>query len=503
MTHRPWIVRTVLAVLLLLYAVSVTGALGFDLFGWLGRDPQSLWRGKAAAAPASVPVTAATPGWPPGVTPNYRAIVRDAGPAVVGITVTGAHPALSGERPPGLEDDPFFQFFRGLPGFQGRTPGGETPFRSQGSGFIISQDGLVLTNAHVVRDAKELTVKLGDGREFRARVLGTDTVTDVAVLRIPASKLPVVRLGDAQQLQVGDPVLAIGSPFGFEQSATQGIVSAKGRSLPGETAVPYIQTDVAVNPGNSGGPLFDATGAVVGINAQIYSRSGGYQGLSFAIPINVALKVKDQILATGRATHARLGVVVQDLDQALAESFGLDRPAGALLVRVASGSAAADAGLRPGDVVTHVNGEAIQRAGDLSSRIGMASPGDTVRLTVWRNRAVRDLNARLGRAKDDPVSAAPLPERAGASAGPLGLRMRELTGDERIRTHVDAGLLVEAVSGAAANAGLRPGDIVLAVNGVAVRTVAQMHALLDSKPPQVALLVDRNGDRLYVAVRTD
>ncbi len=281
--------------------------------------------------------------------------------------------------PPGLQNDPFFRFFRGLPGFGERAPGGEAPFRSQGSGFIISGDGLVLTNAHVVRGAREVNVTLSDRREFNARVLGADATTDVAVLRIDAKGLPVVRLGDAQQLQVGDPVLAIGSPFGFEQTATQGIVSAKGRSLPGDTAVPFIQTDAAVNPGNSGGPLLDANGTVVGINAQIYSQSGGYQGLAFAIPINVALKVKDQIVATGKVAHARLGVNIQDLNQALADSFDMARPEGALVASVVSGSAAARAGLKPGDVVTELNGEPIRRAGDLSSRIGLASPGDTVR----------------------------------------------------------------------------------------------------------------------------
>ena len=472
MTFRSCLRGIVLATVLLL-ACAVTGALALD-----------------------------PPGWRPGVTPNYRAIVRDSGPAVVGITVAGIHPALAGDEPAGLEDDPFFQFFRGLPGYQGGVPGAETPFRSQGSGFIISRDGLVLTNAHVVRDAKELTVKLHDGREFRARVLGTDILTDVAVLRIAANNLPVVRLGNAEHLEVGDPVLAIGSPFGFEQSATQGIVSAKGRSLPGETAVPFIQTDVAVNPGNSGGPLFDGSGAVVGINAQIFSRSGGYQGLSFAIPINVALKVKDQILSTGKAVHARLGVVVQDLDQALAESFGLDRPAGALVVRVAPGSAAADAGLAPGDVVTQVDGESIRRGGDLSSRVGMALPGDTMRLKVWRNRTHLELSARLGRAED--VSAAAVqPEPDSASASPLGLRLRELTRDERIRARVDAGLLVEAAYGASARAGLRPGDIILAVNGVMVASPGQLRSLLDPRPSQVALLVDRNGDRLYVPVRME
>ena len=232
-----------------------------------------------------------------------------------------------------------------------------------GSGFIISSDGLILTNAHVVREAKDVTVKLSDRREYSAKVLGLDTATDIAVLRIDAKDLPVVRLGDPKSLEVGDPVLAIGAPYGLEQTATQGIVSAKGRSLPGDAVVPFIQTDAAVNPGNSGGPLFDGSGSVVGINAQIYSRSGGFQGLSFAIPINVALKVKDQIVATGKAQHGRLGVTVQDLNQSLADSFGLKRVDGALISNVAPDSAAAEAGLKSGDVITEVNGEPVLRSG--------------------------------------------------------------------------------------------------------------------------------------------
>ena len=217
-------------------------------------------------------------------------------------------------------------FFRGVPGFGQRgRENPSTPFSGLGSGFIISPDGLILTNAHVVRDAKDVTVKLSDRREYTAKVLGIDTATDIAVLRIDAKNLPVVRLGDPRNLEVGDPVLAIGAPYGLEQTATAGIVSAKGRSLPGDAVVPFIQTDAAVNPGNSGGPLFDGSGSVVGINSQIYSRSGGFQGVSFAIPINVALKVKDQIVATGKAEHGRLGVTVQDLNQSLADSFGLKR----------------------------------------------------------------------------------------------------------------------------------------------------------------------------------
>jgi serine protease Do len=453
----------------------------------------------AAAVPAQVAPL------PPGATPNYRAIVQQAGPAVVGVTVEGTEKVAGGAMPglpPGMENDPFYQFFRGIPGFPGRGPqgrGGEVPVRGQGSGFIIGSDGLILTNAHVVRDMKDVTVKLSDRREFKAKVLGTDTVTDVAVLRIDAKGLPTVRLGDPQQLQVGDPVLAIGSPFGFEQTATQGIVSAKGRSLPGDGAVPFIQTDAAVNPGNSGGPLFDGSGAVVGINAQIYSQSGGYQGLSFAIPINVALKVKDQIVATGKAQHARLGVQIQDLNQTLAQSFGLERPDGALIASVAPGSAAAKAGLKSGDVVTEVNGEAIVRSGSLSSRIGLATPGETVKLKIWRDKAAREIDVKLGSAEDLTKTA----DAGGKDAEPgqLGLALRPLTGDERARAKIEqGGLFVESVSGPSARAGLAPGDVLLAINGQVVSSLEQVKTMMERKPKSVALLVERRGTRIFVPV---
>ena len=337
----------------------------------------------AATVPTAAPMAAA------GDMPDFRAIVRRNGPAVVGVTVSGVQRAGDDEhgqpQQPDEDEDPYQPFFRGLPGGDPRGRANpQQPFRGQGSGFIVSADGLILTNAHVVRNAGEVMVKLSDRREYAAKVLGSDPVTDVAVLSIAAKNLPTVQLGDPSRLEVGDHVLAIGAPYGLEQTATQGIVSAKGRSLPGDSVVPFIQTDAAVNPGNSGGPLFDAQGRVVGINAQIYSRSGGFQGLSFAIPINVALKVKDQIVATGKATHARLGVSVQDVNQALAESFGMPAPAGALVSSISRGSAAAAAGLQPGDVILEVAGQPIASAGGLSSAIGLSTPGERVKLKVWR-----------------------------------------------------------------------------------------------------------------------
>ncbi len=437
-----------------------------------------------------------------GLVPNYRAIVKQSGPAVVGVTVQGTHKASLEEQglPPGAENDPFFQFFRGIPGMgqRGRGANPSVPFRGQGSGFIISSDGLILTNAHVVREAKEVTVKLSDRREFSAKVLGSDLTTDIAVLRINAKDLPTVRLGDPRLLEVGDPVLAIGAPYGLEQSATQGIVSAKGRSLPGDTVVPFIQTDAAVNPGNSGGPLFDGGGAVVGINAQIYSQSGGFQGLSFAIPINVALKVKDQIVATGKASHARLGVTVQDLNQALAQSFGLERPDGALIANVAPNSAAAAAGLKSGDVITSVNGEAITRSGSLSSLIGMSAPGEKVKLKVWRDKAARDVEAKLGGADESSAQVAHV--EGAAQGGQLGLALRALTREERREAKIEQGMVVENVTGPAARAGIEAGDVLLAINGKPVQSIEQVKGVLHGKPKSVALLVQRDGEKIFVPV---
>ena len=483
--------------------IAIVGTAGaIDLPNWLQRDT------RVAAAPQQLaPPEKLVPPAPlaavPGQVPNYRAIVKQSAPAVVGITVEGMHKASAGDGdglPDGMEADPFFKFFRGLPGAQQRgRQNPSMPFKGMGSGFIISSDGLVLTNAHVVRDAKDVTVKLSDRREFTAKVLGSDPTTDIAVLRIDAKDLPVVRLGDPKALEVGDPVLAIGAPYGLEQTATQGIVSAKGRSLPGDAVVPFIQTDAAVNPGNSGGPLFDGSGSVVGINAQIYSRSGGFQGLSFAIPIDVALKVKEQIVATGKARHGRLGVTVQDLNQSLADSFGLKQVGGALVANVAPGSAAAEAGLKSGDVITEVNGEAVLRSGSLSSLIGMSAPGERVKLKIWRDHAERTIDAKLGGA--DEAAEKVVADGGQAAGGQLGLALRPLTREEKREAKLDAGLVVEDVAGAAARAGIQAGDVLLAINGKTVQSVEEVKGVIAGKPKGVALLVQRDGEKIFVPVK--
>ena len=468
-------------------------------------QPQADAQRAAVATPVAAINTTAAVALTAAGTPDYRAIVRSVGPAVVGITVSGMQkPGQDGRGGPSDEDDMAqpSPFSHGMPGRgDPRSRGnGKQPFRGQGSGFIVSADGLIITNAHVVQNASDVTVKLADRREFSAKVLGIDPVTDVAVLRITASGLPTVRLGNPEQLEVGDPVLAIGAPYGLEQTATQGMVSAKGRTLPGDSAVvPFIQTDAAVNPGNSGGPLFDGQGFVVGINSQIYSQSGGFQGLSFAIPIDVALKVKDQIVATGRASHARLGVAAQDLNQTLAESFGLKSSDGALVSSVMPGSAAATAGLKAGDVILAVGSRNIERAGSLSSAIGLSTPGQSVKLKVWRDGSEKTVDAKLGGEQNsDTQVASKDPANQGVK---LGLSLRPLTAQERRGAGVEQGMVVEQAAGPAAQAGIEAGDVLVAINGKPVQSIEQVRSVLQSKPKSVALLVQRDGQMLFVPVR--
>lgn len=443
----------------------------------------------AATNPAPIPL---------GTAPDYRAIVAQNHAAVVGITVQGhvkvADRQSGGANPFGDDEDlaPFFRHFRGLP-----QPRGEQPMRGQGSGFIVSPDGIILTNAHVVDGSEQVTVKLADRREFDAKVLGADKATDVAVLKIDAKNLPVVRLGDSDKLSVGDYVLAIGTPFGLEETATAGIVSAKARSLPGDGSVPFIQTDAAVNPGNSGGPLFDATGAVVGINSQIYTNSGGYQGVAFAIPINLAVNIRDQVVKTGSVQHGRLGVEVQTVTQALADSFKLKAPGGALVAKVEPGSAAANAGLKAGDVILSFDGKPVVESGDLASRVSIAPPGEKVALEISRDGKPMTLTAKIG------AASAPAAENnavAASGQGRLGLAVRPLTEEERAQAGTDAGLLVQGVQGKAAAAGIEQGDIVIAVDGTEVRTVDELRELSKKEGKSIALLVQRGANRLYVPI---
>jgi len=466
-----------------------------------------------ASAAISPPAFAAAA---PMALPDFSQITERYGPSVVNISVTGTTRAsndspLAQDGGDETQDDPLlggplgelfrrFQQGQGHPGAGRGGPGAqqEMPTRGQGSGFIVSGDGIILTNAHVVRGAKEVTVKLTDRREFRAKVLGADAKTDIAVLKIAASNLPVATLGKTSDLKVGEWVLAIGSPFGFENTVTAGVVSAKGRSLPDDSAVPFIQTDVAINPGNSGGPLFNARGEVVGINSQIYTRSGGYQGVSFAIPIDVANKIKNQIVATGKVEHARLGVAVQEVNQAFADSFKLDKPEGALVSMVEKGSPADKAGLQPGDVIRRVNGQPIVSSGDLPAVIGLAAPGDTVKLDIWRQGAAKDISARLTNAGDKAAQVASKKDTPGQ--GKLGLALRPLQPDEQQEAGVDSGLVVQQASGPAALAGVQAGDVLLSINGIPVKSIDQVRATVAKSQKSVALLILRGDSRIFVPV---
>lgn len=460
-----------------------------------------------ATAAAAAAIAAPSPAIAPTVLPDFAAITAKNGPAVVGISTTGSVKTAGrrGQQPqmPQLDpDDPFYQFFRRFQG-PNAAPERQQPARGQGSGFIVSDDGVILTNAHVVRDAQEVVVKLTDRREFRAKVLGTDAKTDVAVLKIEAKNLPTVRLGSTQDLRVGEWVLAIGSPFGFENSVSAGVVSAKGRALPDESYVPFIQTDVAINPGNSGGPLFNARGEVVGINSQIYSQSGGYMGLSFAIPVDVAQRVRHQIERGGKAQHARLGIVIQDVNQSFADSFKLDRPAGALVANVEPNGPGAKAGLRSGDVVLKFNDQPIVASSDLPALLGQATPGETARLEIWRQGKRETLSAKLGDASEK-AARAQVGDDDDAAGGKLGLALRALSPQEKRALGAQGGgegLVIEDVDGPAARAGVQPGDVLLAVNGTPVGSAEQLREIVAKADKSVALLVQRGNTRIFVPVR--
>ncbi|MGO4391478.1 Do family serine endopeptidase [Variovorax sp. M-6] len=483
------------ALVLSLAAAGVIGAVGTGAYT----------SARAVAAPPAQAVAVAGTTAPVVTMPDFSTITARDGQAVVNISVTGSTKTAGAQGGPQMDpDDPMYEFFRRFGGGQGprgqQQPQRETPVRGQGSGFILSADGIILTNAHVVKDAKEVTVKLTDRREFSAKVLGSDPKTDVAVIKIEAKNLPVLSVGNTKDLKAGEWVLAIGSPFGFENTVTAGVVSAKGRSLPDDGYVPFIQTDVAINPGNSGGPLLNTRGEVVGINSQIYSRSGGYQGVSFAIPIEVAMQVKDQIVATGRATHARLGVAVQEVNQAFADSFKLDKPEGALVSNVEKGGPADQAGLRSGDVIRKVDGESVVASGDLPALIGQKKPGSKITLEIWRQGAREEISAKLGDAAEKSATVAKN-EEGGANQGKLGLALRPLQPQEQREAAVDGGLLIADVGGPAALAGVQTGDVLLAINGTPAKSIEQVREVVAKADKSVALLIQRDGNKIFVPVR--
>ncbi|MBV9317382.1 MAG: Do family serine endopeptidase, partial [Gammaproteobacteria bacterium] len=382
--------------------------------------------------------------------------------------------------------------------------GNPAPVRGAGWGVIVSPDGYILTNTHVVGNAEEVTVRLTDRREFPAKVIGADERTDVAVIKINASSLPIVKLGDPTRIKPGQWVLAIGSPFGFENSATAGIVSATARSVPGENYVPFIQTDVPVNPGNSGGPLFNMSGEVIGINSQIFSRTGGFMGVSFAIPIDVARNVEEQLIKTGHVVRGRIGVTIQDVNAQLAESFGLDRPRGALVSSVEKDGPAARAGVAPGDVILAVDGRPIDRYGELSSQIAGMRPGADVNLALWRSGKEQNLSVKVAELKEQPQNVAyrSKPKQpAGGQPSALGLTVRPLEPREKEQANTQGSLLVEEVSGPAQAAEIQPGDIILGINGRRVHSVKELQDAAHAAGKNVALLIQREDAQIFVPLR--
>ncbi len=427
--------------------------------------------------------------------PDFTVLVEQYGPTVVNISTTARVRQVQQEIPaePG---DPFYEFFRR---FQNPSPQGDQMRRGVGSGFIVSTDGYILTNAHVVNDATEVTVKLTDNREFKAKVVGVDRRTDVALVKIDARSLPTVRIGDTSKVKVGEWVAAIGSPFGLENTVTAGIVSAKSRSLPDENYVPFIQTDVAINPGNSGGPLFNMAGEVIGINSQIYSQTGGYMGLSFAVPIDVAMKVRDDLQKYGKVSRGRLGVTIQTVSQDLADSFGLKKAQGALVNAVEPGSPADKAGIKTGDIIIAVDGRAVEQSSDLPRIIGERRPGTDVSVRVWRQGETKELRASLGETAAEKIASAE--DDAKAKSAKLGLGVRPLTAEERKQIDAEGGLLVEEVEGAAARAGVQPGDVILALNNQPVKSLDQLRRLVDRSRGSIALLIQRDRAKIYVPIR--
>lgn len=432
-----------------------------------------------------------------GSLPDFTELAEKQSSAVVNIATTqDVKPIRRGKSP-----DEMMELFKrfGMPEFSMPENGFSHPRRGQGSGFIVNADGYILTNTHVVDGADEVVVKLSDRREFRAKVIGSDDKTDVALLKIEASNLPKVTIGDPGKLKVGEWVLAIGAPFGFENSVTAGIVSAKGRTLPQENYTPFIQTDVAVNPGNSGGPLFNMNGEVVGINSQIISRSGGYMGLSFAIPIDVAMEVMSQLKGDGKVSRGRLGVLVQEVSADLAESFGLGKPRGALVAEVEDGSPADKAGLKSSDIILEYDGKPIESSIDLPRMVGSTKPGSQVSMKVWRKTGSLDLVVTVGEMSIGKVitTDSGKPDQA-------GLVVSSLNADQKRQLKIDSGVLVEESVGAAARAGIRPGDVIVSAGNQPVNTAAELSRSINGKGRKtVALLVKRGEGSLFVPLRLD
>ena len=447
--------------------------------------------------------------------PDFTEMVKINGVAVVNISTTQkAKPAVKGmpknqQMPEGLPpemEELFKHFFNDPEGGGGGGFGGSEDMQSLGSGFIISQDGYILTNHHVVKDADEIVVKFSDRRELLAKLIGSDARTDIALLKVQATDLPVVNIGSPSELKVGEWVLAIGSPFGFEQSVTAGIVSAKGRSLPGGNYVPFIQTDVAINPGNSGGPLFNMDGKVVGINSQIYSRTGGFMGLSFAIPMDVVMNVVQQIKVSGKAAHGWLGVQIQDVTRQLAESFGMNKPQGALVSKIIPNSPAEKSGLQIGDIITEFNDKPIESSADLPPMVGIVPINEVGKLTIIRQGDAETIEFKVGLLPDEEAKA-PFYKAETKPTNRLGINVADITAEQRESLeNIKNGVLVQDVeSGIAADAGIQSGDVVLRIQNNVIRNVSDFDKIVKKLPvgKSVAVLIQRRGSPVFLALKID
>lgn len=432
--------------------------------------------------------------------PDFRPLVKHASPAVVNIS-TISH-GRSGNSFDQQQVPEIFRHFFNIPEFNQRP---QQNSQSLGSGFIVSKDGYILTNHHVVKDADEIIVRLNDRRELEAKLIGADETTDLAVLKVEAKNLPTVKLGNSDQLEVGEWVVAIGSPFGFDYSVTAGIVSAKGRSLPHDNYVPFIQTDVAINPGNSGGPLFNLDGEVVGINSQIYTRSGGFMGVSFAIPINVALNVSEQLKANGRVSRGWLGVMIQEVNKELAESFGLNKAAGALVAQVMPNSPADESDLQSGDIITHFNGKAIEMSSDLPHEVGRLKPGSKAKLNVVRNGKHQVMNVTIGQLPDDNSELTPSEKTStSGKVDRIGIVVADLSPQQQ--KSVGDGVVVREVQrGTGAQAGLINGDIITMVYGESIHSAAQFKQIINKLPANrsVPMRIVRRGAVMFIPLRID
>ena len=463
----------------------------------------------AAAAAAAIALASPSTAQVRGL-PDFTQIVENQGAAVVNISTTQQRQRRANPQTPQLEeDDPFYEFFRR---FVPRGPQGPREFESSslGSGFVVSTDGYILTNAHVVDSADEITVKFNDKREFKAKVIGADRRTDVAVIKIEAAGLQAVKFGDPTKLRVGEWVVAIGSPFGFENSVTAGIISAKGRSLPQENFVPFIQTDVAINPGNSGGPLFNLNGEVIGINSQIYSRTGGFMGLSFAIPIDVAMDISGQLRSAGRVSRGRIGVVIQEVSKELADSFGLAKPGGALVNGIEKGGPAERAGVETGDIILRFDGKPVVASADLPRIVGSTRPGAKVPLQLWRKGQTKEVTVTVGEIPDDRVAAGrgarPGDKKPEVAANRLGFVVSDLGDEKRRELRVPGGAVVDEVRNQP-RADVRAGDVIIAVTAKGsttdVKSAKQFNDLLATldKGTTLTLQIRRGEANIFATIR--